>query len=334
MALGRMLLRFVIVSLVIAALYFALRGARLDEFAEQITRGLALGILFSQLVSIICYAVMGLRLMMISRLPVARWVEGFDTVVSSIGLNAILPLRGAEVARPFLLVHFSRLPLSRAISVVVVERATDIVILGLMAVLVAELNYSSAIRAEIIVSILALAAVGIAILYLRGEWLVALAEVLTRPIRGSGLARFVSDSVLALVEAVRDRYFPFTFAIGVVGWLCSMLMVYTLLVFGGSLPVTLAGAALVFLMTLLGGMIAVLPAAAGTFHAAGFAGLAMLGYPPAEAAVLSIALHVQAFLFPVGYSVFQIGLGRWSISQFRSKASRTSDRPPDHEDPG
>lgn len=131
-------------------------------------------------------------------------------------------------------------------------------------------------------------------------------------------ADFLIECTSGLITSIRSRNFVPMIAMAFSGWFSSIMMVYLLLSMGSSQPVTLVTASFVFLCTLLGGTIAILPAAAGTFHAAGIGGMLIVGYSPLEAAVLAAALHVQAFLFPILYSLWRILVGSWNLADLRS----------------
>jgi hypothetical protein len=96
-----------------------------------------------------------------------------------------------------------------------------------------------------------------------------------------------------------------------------MVAVFLMLV--GSQEVTFSSVSVVFLLSLLGGVVAVLPAAVGTFHASAMFGLVMVGYAPNEALVLAIGLHIQAFVFAL---VFTGGVSLWKSNDLAELIER------------
>lgn len=308
---------------ILFAFVVALYSFRFETLRDHIDAGLVWGILFSQLVSLFSCGFLGVRLIAICELPFSRWPAGFNTHVASVGLNLILPLRLADVVRPFLLAKFTKLDLAQCFSVVVVERISDIIILGAMATAIGGLHYGSVGSPYLLVGLVSLSIAAIAVVRRWGVSIARRLEDILGARLNSRISKFVIDCLSGLTKAARSRRFPVMFGAATLGWIGSILMVYSLLAFAGSKPVTIAMAAFIFLCTVFGGLVAVLPAAAGTFHAAGFGGLVLVGYAPAEAVVLATGLHIQAFLFPALYSVWNVLSGTWNLSEIRAEiASR------------
>ena len=308
---------------ILFAAVVALYSSRFESLRDHLDVSLVWGILFSQVISLFSCGFLGARLIAICELPFSRWPAGFNTHVASVGLNLILPLRLADVVRPFLLAKFTKLDLAQCFSVVVVERISDIIILGAMATGIASLHYGSVASPYLLVGLVSLSIAAMATLY---RWGVPIARGLEKIVDArlnSRIAKFANDCISGLAKAARSRRFPVMFGAAILGWTGSILMVYSLLAIAGSKPVTIAMAAFIFLCTVFGGLVAVLPAAAGTFHAAGFGGLVLVGYSPAEAVVLATGLHIQAFLFPALYSVWSVLSGTWNLGEIRAEiASR------------
>lgn len=94
---------------ILFAVVVALYSSRFETLRDHLDVGLVWGILFSQVVSLFSCGFLGARLIAICELPFSRWPAGFNTHVASVGLNLVLPLRLADVVRPFLLAKFTNL---------------------------------------------------------------------------------------------------------------------------------------------------------------------------------------------------------------------------------
>lgn len=311
-------------TVVLLAFGYVLHQSSFGSFVDGISFRLAGAIVGTQVISIICYLLLGMRLALIENKSSIGLLAGFDTVVGSIGLNAILPLRLAEVARPLLISKFSGISLSRSVTIVVIERATDLVCLSIIALTILQLSYRNIVSPYLLFSLGGLAAISLAALYIKGEPLTHIVVPVVARLRIPTLTEFISDTLTSLVQATRSNGFWKMIIVAIAGWCCSLGMIYALLAIAGSLPISIPQAGFVFLCTLLGGLIAVLPAATGTFHAAGAAGLMIVGYGASESIVLATALHLQAFLFPSVYSIFRVTTGAWDLTRLGLNENKPS----------
>jgi uncharacterized membrane protein YbhN (UPF0104 family) len=78
----------------------------------------------------------------------------------------------------------------------------------------------------------------------------------------------------------------------------------------------------VFILTLIGGIISVLPAGMGTFQAAALIGLVGIGYSEEEGLMLAILLQIQALALASCHAAFVLGFGDFRLSQVRSLVVR------------
>jgi hypothetical protein len=97
----------------------------------------------------------------------------------------------------------------------------------------------------------------------------------------------------------------------------SMLSVYVFLNLAGSHRLALAQAAIIFVLTLAGGIVAVLPAGIGTFQAAALIGLISFGYSEEESLVLAVVLQVQALILASLYALVLLAYTDFKLSDLR-----------------
>ena len=101
------------------------------------------------------------------------------------------------------------------------------------------------------------------------------------------------------------------------GWTASYLGIHFLIQLAGSVDVTMTDTLFVFVLTLAGGAIGILPAGLGTYQAAAIFGLQIIGFGLEEALVLSAAMHVLSLLFEVPFSAFVLLSEDLSLRDFR-----------------
>jgi uncharacterized protein (TIRG00374 family) len=227
--------------------------------------------------------------------------------------NNILPARGGEFIKIYLLGKTAVLSKSRILATVVVEKAADLLIaIGLLAVLLAVYPVPEwARKAGLVVAVIALAAICfIVILGLGGNRMAAIL------LRGLGfLPAHVKARIEAamqqftvglsgLVSASRTAYF---LCFSAVIWILELAVMY---VVARAFAIDTGPADLLFimLMILFGTMVPSSPGYIGTFEFFGLNALAVLGITGGGALGFVVVLHATLLL---GSSLLGIGCLAW-----------------------
>lgn len=269
---------------------------------------------------------------MLAGLPARKWWAGFESVTLSIGLNTILPARLAEFVKPVTLSLRTSASGMAALSALLIERAWDIVILGILALLTLWLfpEIAQTIRHSVLI-VLLLAVAFLTVLRMNPTWLDRMLSELESRQKPEGglrtrLMRLAPELIGSLRVGMNNRRAAAGLLLGILGWANSWMMVAYLLHAMGPIPLSGTQVSVVFIMSLLGGMIAILPAATGTFHAAAAFGMILVGFPEDAAIGLAIGLHIQAFafaaIFTLGFSLTQGSALRSMLVRIRQKYSQ------------
>lgn len=284
------LVRVAIACALIVGILWTLDVRRL---ADYMSAGLLLAVVAAQPVLAVGCMIFAVRLRYLVGRDIS-WKLAFSAFVLPIGLNVLVPARLSELVKPVYLNRAANVPLVEAMAVLVQERALDLVALGLLALVVLPAAYLTVSAVLWLTSAIAIAATVPLLAKLAAAYVVP-----CLPERLAPLGRFVE--ALGALDGF-GRY-GILFTMTLLGWLASLLSVYTVLSLGATQPMTLGQSSTVFLLTILGGLIAVLPAGAGTFQAAAMVGLVSFGLSNEESLILAIALQIAALAFPVAYLI-------------------------------
>ena len=297
------------IALLVALGLFISTQIDIAAIGQYFTSKLLVALVASQPAILLSFFLFSIRLRLIAPTPPPKLSTAFNAFVLPIGLNTVLPARLSELVKPAYLRWADGLSLQSGFSILIVEKVFDILVVGAAALLVLPSAYLSS---GILVFLTALI-VGAALL----PWVVNL------------LLRFVPTPenrvivfIRQLLEAVsqvsgRNRYFP-VIVLTTGGWLASMLSIFIFLNIAGSLSISFAQATAVFVLTLIGGLVAVLPAGLGGFQAAALIGLLGIGYSEEESLVLAILLHVQALLFAGAYTAIFASFTNFRMSNLKN----------------
>lgn len=289
-------LRIAILAALLGILAFTLDLSRLPEF---LTLSLLLAVIAAQPILVFGCAIFAIRLRYLVPQKL-RFSEAFSAFVLPIGLNVALPARLSELFKPAFLNRSVGVPLPEAMAALVLERALDLAALGLLALVILPGAYLTKGN----VAWLSLAVMLAVALPFLSRWSVLHVFPLL-PERIKPLRTFAE----ALGTLGGFRRYGHLLALTAVGWASSLLSVHVVLVLAGRSNVDIWQSSTVFLLTILGGLVAVLPAGVGTFQAAAMVGLVSFGFSAEESLVLAIALQVAALAFPFGYLVTLLLVG-------------------------
>jgi len=247
-----------------------------------------------------------------SRLPVRIALQ--SSVLAG-GMNALLPGRLSELIKVTFIREHAQVRTAHGLACLISERLLDAVSLcALLLLLVPRLPGNMAAP---IGSILVLLLVALLLTPHFPRLITRLADRLPSPV--------LAVSLRSLGEASDTRQ-SFTLLAGqlllsAAVWATSILAVYIYLrVAAGT--ASLHDAILVLVAGTVGGLVAVLPAAVGTFHAATTAALMHVGYGLQEALALSLGLHLLQYLTLAPAAIFLVVRHRTGLGSILANANQ------------
>lgn len=288
--LTRTILKFLFI---VALIYVAVRSGFLLKVVESYDSNWLLSILAVQPIIGICFLVQSIRYASLVGKPGVSVRYTFRAIVLSLGLNLVIPARLSELLKATYIRDHAGVSLSKGLAALVLERATDMVIVATLALfaLVNYYNWQGLLSIPI-----ATAALTMVILVLV-RW-PELVLRLIRPLPFSRFVDFLEQVYLHFLETAKTRTFGKALFLGVLIWSLSYLSIFVFLELAGSISVGYSGALLLFVMTTLGGAIPALPGGLGTYEAAAVLALRSLGYGFDEALILAVMMHVSQVILP------------------------------------
>lgn len=287
-------LRIAIVATLVA---LAVNYGDFSKLTPHLNARLLFSMLAAQPVLLAAIAMMAIRFAMLARTPAVPFYLSFKAMLLSIGLNALLPGRLSELLKVSYLRDHAGVSTTSGMAALFLERLTDVVILGLLALASVSLLL---LETAWVTLALMLAAIALLLILPRLERpLVALAQRLPALALRSIVERFFSH----LSARLRDPLFYRSFLYGVAAWLLSWASVAVVVHMAGSIPIGLLGGLTVFIATTLGQAVPALPGGFGTYEAAAVIALKGFGYDFDQALALALALHVSQFLGTLGIAL-------------------------------
>jgi len=252
------------------------------------------------------------RLLFASRHPAALG-DFFSAMMIGNLFNNILPARGGEFVKIYLLGKSTTLSKSRILATVIVEKAADLLIaIGLLAVLL--LTYPVpewARKAGVVVAGIALCATAfIVTVGLTGENVARQIALLAGPsprplyVRIEHVVRQVSIGFTGLMSPARVVYF---IGCSALIWALEIVVMYAVACTFG-LDIGPADLLFIMLMILFGTMVPSSPGYIGTFEFFGLNAMAALGITGGAALGFVVTLHAMLLL---GSSLIGIGCLAW-----------------------
>lgn len=297
------------IALLVALGLFISTQIDIAAVGQYFTSKLLVALIASQPAILLSFLLFSIRLRLIAPAPPPKLSTAFNAFVLPIGLNTVLPARLSELVKPAYLRWAEGLSLRSGFSILIVEKVFDILVIGAAALLVLPSAYLSS---GIFLFLTALI-VGAALL----PWMVNV-MLHFAPTSDSKITVFIRQLLEAVSQVSgRNRYLPVV-VLTAGGWLASMLSIFVFLNVAGTLSVSFTQAGAVFVLTLIGGLVAVLPAGLGGFQAAALIGLLAIGYSEEESLVLAILLHVQALLFAGAYAAIFASFTDFRMSNLKN----------------
>lgn len=267
-----------------------------------------------------------------------RWLQVFATLNVGYLLSNITPARLGDFARAYLLGTIEKIPVARALSTVVVERALDGI--TVVVLLLALLPFIPNMPPEWVTSGIVLGAIGItalvvlAVISLQRERGVTFLRKLAAPFKfldREGLWHFVANLIDGFAVLRKPR--PLSKAIfwSLEVWLFASLLAWlTMLSLGIQLP--FAAGVLIQVATALAVTVAPSPGQLGVFHLITVSVLSLYGVDRNQALAYAFVLHGLTYLMLMlmgVLSIWRLGLDLAKIQDISAQNRAVNDSAPD-----
>lgn len=250
--------------------------------------GNLLGFLLLQPLVLLTVGVLGLRsrIALGSRFPLRQLIEANGI---ALGLSAFLPAKAGEFVKPWVLGRTARIPTSRGVSMVLIERTLDGIIVLLLSALVVFTAIGSAIELPTGVLLSGL------VLVVAGLLVVALTSVKAR--------RFLRDvlrSTIQTMSKVRNVIGLVFLSIAV--WALSLAMMIVFGLSSGHEELSIQALVTIFVGTTIGLAVGITPGGWGIVEGIMVGLLLLYGLTFGDAIAFAVTFRVSVVALPVGLS--------------------------------
>lgn len=286
----------------VVSLVLAFQGIQLDKLAESFAKFNWLWLPALVVTFMVSYVGRAFRWQALFAPFTPRWSQVFATLNIGYFLSNITPARLGDFARAYLIGTIEKIPVARALSTVVVERALD----GLMVVvlLIALLPFIPNMPPDWVTSGLVLGAVGISALLalaaisLQRERGVAFLRKLVSPIKfldREGLWRFVGNLIdgFAVLRAPRPLLKSIFWSAEI--WVMASVLAW-LTMFSMGLDLPFSAGVLVQVAAALAVTVAASPGQLGVFHLVAVSVLELYGVERNQALAFAFVLHGLTYI--------------------------------------
>jgi len=230
------------------------------------------------------------RFILLAQPPRPGFWSSLKAGMLATGLNIIAPARGGDFIRLTYLRQREGTPLSMGLSISIIERVADLIVLSAMAIIVASL----VLQSQIIVPIVAIAALGVGLIMLSvllPLWLATL-----RRIFPTAVADFLASVMTETAVRIRDG--KLFLALAASALYLGLGLVASLIFFriATEQEFSLTLAAMVLVFASLGGAIPILPGGLATFEAGVIAALMYGGFSASDALKLAVVYRLQQYI--------------------------------------
>lgn len=248
-------------------------------------------VLIVQPIVLITTLILAYRHAILVSTPPSPIIPTFKAILLSHGMNMVIPFRMSELLKSTYLNEHCGIPFPASISAIIISRMTDMVLFVFFAILSVGLLVETE-RLFSLVFILGVVVLVFYMLYKHDETLERCASLIPVML----VRKIFIDFIRNLSEQTRSKAFWISFFLGLVAW--GLMLVSTLLVirYSGSINVGFTGALEVYVLSLLGYVVSILPEGFGTFEAGAIFAMQRYGYTIEEAFGIAIALHVSQLL--------------------------------------
>lgn len=281
----------------IVSLVLAFQGIQLDRLAESFGKFNWWWLPVLLLTFMVSYVGRVFRWQVLFAPYKPRWLTTFATLNIGYFLSNITPARLGDLARPYLLGTIEKIPVARAYSTVVVERAMDgLTVVLLLLVL---LPFIPNIPPEWVNSGLVLGAVGVtalvilALLSLQRERGIALLQKIASPfpfLNREGLWRFIGNLLdgFAVIRSPRPLLIAILWSLEL--WIVACLLAWFTM-FSLDIHLPFWAGVLVQVAAALAVTVAPSPGQLGVFHLIAVSVLKLYGVDPNQALAYAFVMH-------------------------------------------
>lgn len=280
-----------------------------------------------QPVNMLVIATLAWRFVLLAHPPRPGLWSSFKASMLATGLNILLPARGGDFVRLTYLRQREGTPLGTGLSISIIERVADLIVLSAMAIIVASL----VLQSQVIVPIVAIAALGVGLIMLSALlpfWLAILYRIFP-----AAMANFLASVMTETAARIRDG--KIFLALGASVIFMGLGLVATLIFFriATEQEFSLTLAAMVLVFASLGGAIPILPGGLATFEAGVIAALMYGGYSASDALMLAVVYRLQQYVMATPLALViasreRVGLSAMFSEMFRLFTNRRARRAP------
>jgi len=237
---------------------------------------------------------------------------------------ALVPMRGGEIVRPYLINKNSEVPMSSALATIFVERVMDaatLLFLLFYVLLSSKLSddlikasYTFAFSAVIMIFVLF-------ILYYKYEQILLLLKPLIKRLPGK-ISAFVETSSKNFLDGFKiisdPRRFLYTIFLSLLVWIVSGLGIYTLFLFH-NFTLSLPNAFLVLIVTMLAISLPAAPGFLGNFQYGCVLALTILYIPKSEALAFSMIYYLLTMGITIFFGLVCLPSTNFALADIRKK---------------
>lgn len=281
-----------------------------------------------QPINMLVVGTVGWRFVLLAHPPRPRSWSSFKASMLATGLNILAPARGGDFIRLTYLRQREGTPLGTGLSISIIERVADLIVLSAMAIIVASL----VLQSQLIVPILAIAALGVGLIMLAALlpfWLAILHRIFP-----AAVANFLASVMTETAARIRDGKIFLALGASVVFMGLGLLATLIFFRIATGQEFSLALAAMVLVFASLGGAIPILPGGLATFEAGVIAALLYGGYSASDALNLAVIYRLQQYILATPLALLiasreRVGLSAMVTEMFRLfRRPRVSSGPP------
>lgn len=243
-----------------------------------------------QPVNLLVIATVGWRFVLLARPPRPGAWSSLKASMLATGLNVLVPARGGDLIRLTYLRQREGTPIETGVSISVIERVADLVVLSTMAIVVGSLVLQSAV----VVPVLAISALGAGLIML--TILLPLWLTILRNYFPASIATFLASVFTETAARVRDGKIFIALAASILFMGLGLLVTWIFFRIATESEFSWTLAAMVLVFASLGGAVPMLPGGVATFEAGVIVALLYGGYSANEALKLAVVYRLQQYM--------------------------------------
>ena len=278
----------VVIRLALSALLVAivLVNVRTQHLEQYITGHVGWMILAVQPLIVLTAFLVAARMQLLVTPPGVRFWVAFKATLLGVGLNVALPARLSELLKPTYLHEHGSIPFSAGLAAVLVERVTDVITMGLLALLAAGMIWEEGSLVWLFPMVGLLLALPLVSRYEQSFLQMA------RLMPGKRVRELTTFFLVELAARLRERVLLRALGLGTLAWATTFAALHLVVHMVGSIEISIPQAAFLILAASVGGAAAMLPGGFGSYEAGAILVLQSFGYNFEEALVLAVAMHV------------------------------------------